>query len=73
MGRVEGKVALVTGGASGIGRACALLLGKEGATVIVTDVQDDLGQDTATKIKQDGGDAMKRGVGHPGSLCPPPR
>src|SRR6185312_11593696 len=58
MGRVQGKVALVTGGASGIGRACALLLGKEGATVIVTDVQDDMGQDTATKIKQDGGDAM---------------
>lgn len=58
MGRVQGKVALVTGGASGIGRACALLLGKEDATVIVTDVQDDMGQDTAAKIKRDGGDAM---------------
>lgn len=58
MGRVQGKVALVTGGASGIGRACALLLGKEDATVIVTDVQDDMGQDTARKINQDGGDAM---------------
>jgi NAD(P)-dependent dehydrogenase (short-subunit alcohol dehydrogenase family) len=58
MGRVQGKIALVTGGASGIGRASALLLGKEGATVIVTDVQDDMGQDTARKIKQDGGDAM---------------
>lgn len=58
MGRVQGKVALVTGGASGIGRACALLLGKEGATVIVTDVQDDLGKDTAAKIKQAGSDAI---------------
>jgi NAD(P)-dependent dehydrogenase (short-subunit alcohol dehydrogenase family) len=58
MGRVQGKVALVTGGASGIGRACALLLGKEDATVIVTDVQDDMGQDTARKINQEGGDAM---------------
>lgn len=58
MGRVQGKVALVTGGASGIGRACALLLGKEDATVIVTDIQDDMGQDTAAKIKRDGGDAM---------------
>jgi NAD(P)-dependent dehydrogenase (short-subunit alcohol dehydrogenase family) len=58
MGRVQGKIALVTGGASGIGRASALLLGKEGSTVIVTDVQDDMGQDTARKIKQDGGDAM---------------
>jgi len=58
MDRVQGKVALVTGGASGIGRACALLLGKEGATVIVTDVQDDLGKDTAAKIKQAGSDAI---------------
>lgn len=58
MGRVQGKVALVTGGASGIGRASALLLGKEGATVIVTDVQDDLGKDTAAKIKQAGSDAI---------------
>ncbi len=58
MGRVQGKVALVTGGASGIGRASALMLGKEGATVIVTDVQDDLGKDTAAKIKQAGSDAI---------------
>jgi len=56
--RVKGKVALVTGGASGIGRACALLLGQEGATVIVTDIQDDMGRDCATKIKQGGGDAI---------------
>ncbi|HZZ37258.1 MAG TPA: SDR family NAD(P)-dependent oxidoreductase, partial [Caulobacteraceae bacterium] len=39
MGRVEGKVALVTGGASGIGRGCAETLAREGATVVVTDVQ----------------------------------
>lgn len=58
MERVQGKVALVTGGASGIGRSCALLLGKEGATIVVTDVQDDLGKDTAAKIKQSGGDAI---------------
>jgi len=55
-GRVQGKIALVTGGASGIGRASALLLGKEGATVVVTDVQDDAGRDCAAKIKQAGGD-----------------
>jgi NAD(P)-dependent dehydrogenase (short-subunit alcohol dehydrogenase family) len=57
-GRVTGKIALVTGGASGIGRACALALGKEGAAVIVTDIQDDAGKDCATKIKQSGSDAI---------------
>jgi NAD(P)-dependent dehydrogenase (short-subunit alcohol dehydrogenase family) len=42
-GRVAGKVALVTGGASGIGQACALRLAQEGAMVVVTDIQDALG------------------------------
>jgi NAD(P)-dependent dehydrogenase (short-subunit alcohol dehydrogenase family) len=56
--RVKGKIALVTGGASGIGRACALLLGSEGATVVVTDIQDDAGKDCAAKIKQSGSDAV---------------
>ena len=56
--RVKGKVALVTGGASGIGRAASLLLAKEGATVIVTDVQDDQGKDCAAAIKRAGGDGI---------------
>ena len=38
MGRVEGKVAIVTGGASGLGAADARLLAAEGARVVVTDV-----------------------------------
>jgi NAD(P)-dependent dehydrogenase (short-subunit alcohol dehydrogenase family) len=58
MGRVQGKIALVTGGASGIGRACALLLAKEGAVVIVSDIQDDQGKDTIAKIKQSNADAV---------------
>ncbi|MGA0325342.1 MAG: SDR family NAD(P)-dependent oxidoreductase, partial [Ilumatobacteraceae bacterium] len=39
-GRVAGKVSIVTGGASGIGRACSMLLAAEGSTVVVTDIQD---------------------------------
>jgi len=56
-GRVQGKVALVTGGASGIGRGCAELLAAEGAAVLVTDVQDDKGAETVTAIVKDGGKA----------------
>ena len=40
-GQVAGKVALVTGGASGIGEACALTLAREGASVVVTDIDPD--------------------------------
>jgi len=58
MDRVKGKVALVTGGASGIGRASAMLLAKEGAAVVVTDLQDDQGKDCAGAIKRAGGDAI---------------
>lgn len=49
-GRVEGKVALVTGGASGIGRACAERLAAEGATVVVTDIQDEKGREVVEGI-----------------------
>lgn len=56
--RVKGKIALVTGGASGIGRGSALLLAKEGATVVVSDIQDDMGKDTVGTIKKAGGDAI---------------
>src|SRR6202012_5578103 len=55
MGRVQGKIALVTGAASGIGRGCAETLGREGATVVVTDVQDDKGQATVAAITSAGG------------------
>jgi NAD(P)-dependent dehydrogenase (short-subunit alcohol dehydrogenase family) len=57
-GRVDGKVALVTGGASGIGRACAERLAKEGATVVVTDLQDEMGAETVEAIKAAGGKAV---------------
>jgi NAD(P)-dependent dehydrogenase (short-subunit alcohol dehydrogenase family) len=44
MGQLEGKVAIVTGGASGIGAACAVTLAREGAKVVVTDLDDTGGQ-----------------------------
>ncbi|MDB5468288.1 MAG: short-chain dehydrogenase/reductase [Phenylobacterium sp.] len=56
-GRVDGKVALVTGGASGIGRGCAERLAQEDAVVIVTDVQDDKGAETVQAIAAAGGKA----------------
>ena len=60
MGRVSGKVALVTGGPSGIGRACAAALAGEGAIVVVTDVQHDLGLDCVAEIRAAGGEAVFR-------------
>src|SRR5205809_6749859 len=42
--RVEGKVALVTGAANGIGRSAALLLARDGAKIVATDLQDEQGQ-----------------------------
>ncbi|MEQ9002565.1 MAG: glucose 1-dehydrogenase [Pseudomonadales bacterium] len=56
-GRVKGKVTLITGGASGIGRACALRLAEEGAVVVLTDLQDDLGTRTLADIAAAGGRA----------------
>jgi len=51
MGRVEGKVALVTGGASGIGLGCAQTLAREGAFVVITDIQDAKGEEAVAAIK----------------------
>jgi NAD(P)-dependent dehydrogenase (short-subunit alcohol dehydrogenase family) len=54
---LERKIALVTGGASGIGKASALAFAKEGARVVVVDVNSDAGEETARQIREAGGDA----------------
>lgn len=58
MGRVAGKVALVTGAGLGIGRACAALLATEGAKVTVTDIKEAEGRSVADEIVEAGGEAM---------------
>jgi 3(or 17)beta-hydroxysteroid dehydrogenase len=58
MDRVRGKVALVTGSASGIGKATAQLLAKEGAKVIVSDINVPGGKKVANQIKTERGEAI---------------
>ncbi len=58
MGRVEGKVALVTGGRQGLGKASAILLAKEGARVVITDRKPDGADAVLDEIKKAGGEAI---------------
>lgn len=56
-GQFDGKVALVTGASSGIGRASALAFAREGAKVVVADVMVEGGEETVRMIKDAGGEA----------------
>jgi len=58
MGKLDGKVALITGSGSGLGRATALLFAKEGAKVVVADCAPAGGQETVRMIKETGGEAV---------------
>ncbi|GAA2528907.1 SDR family NAD(P)-dependent oxidoreductase [Winogradskya humida] len=58
MGLVEGKAGIVTGAAGGIGRASALTFAAEGAKVVVSDIDEDGGQETVKLILAAGGDAI---------------
>jgi NAD(P)-dependent dehydrogenase (short-subunit alcohol dehydrogenase family) len=58
MGRLQKKVAIVTGAGSGIGRESALLFAREGARVVVAEVNDDAGRKTAAEIQAAGGESL---------------
>ena len=57
-GQVDGKVAIVTRDASGMGAACAMTLAREGAKVVVNDMNDPGGQAIVNKIGSTGGEAI---------------
>lgn len=57
MGRVDAKVALITGAASGLGYADAMVLAREGAAVVLTDIDQAAGESAAESIREAGGDA----------------
>jgi len=58
MGRLDGKVAIITGAARGIGAATAGIFAREGARVVVTDIAREAGEETAAQIRAQGGDAI---------------
>ena len=58
MKRVKNKVAIVTGGASGLGKSSAKLLAREGAKIVVSDIDEEGGKKVVQQIKEDGGEAI---------------
>ncbi|HEV8421157.1 MAG TPA: SDR family NAD(P)-dependent oxidoreductase [Actinomycetota bacterium] len=57
MGRLEGKVAVITGAGRGIGRATAVRFAQEGAAIVVNDIDPDPAEETAQLVKEAGGQA----------------
>ena len=57
-GRLEGKVAVITGAASGIGRATAILFAREGAKLVLADWHEEGLKETLDLVLKEGGDAV---------------
>jgi len=72
MGRLDGKVALITGAASGMGKVAATLLAREGASVVVADVTDEAGQAAVKEIGGAGGSAAYFHATSPATPTPKP-
>lgn len=56
--RLEGKVAIISGGGTGIGKTTAIRFAKEGAKVVVTDINLESASQTVAEIKDAGGEAI---------------
>jgi NAD(P)-dependent dehydrogenase (short-subunit alcohol dehydrogenase family) len=56
-GRLAGKIAVITGGAAGMGRTTSLAFANEGASVAILDIQQEAGEETVQQIRQNGGTA----------------
>ena len=56
-GILDNKVAIITGAAQGIGRAAAIIFGREGAKLVVADIQKEAGEQTASEVRAAGGEA----------------
>jgi len=56
--RLENKVAVITGGGTGIGKETALLFAKEGAKIVITDINEQSGNETVSCIQAIGGEAL---------------
>ena len=57
MGRLDGKVAVITGASSGLGAACSRLFAREGATIVAADIHDARGAEIVSAVKEAGGEA----------------
>jgi NAD(P)-dependent dehydrogenase (short-subunit alcohol dehydrogenase family) len=58
VGRLDGRVSLITGGGSGVGREASLLFAAEGARVVIADIAAEEGNETAASVERAGGEAV---------------